>query len=185
MAMSQTQMSKTGMKGFTRDSNFIDREPSFHNQGPATPQSNYFRRSDAYTYAKRPPLMALDGSRKVSLNKKMTKKGRRRHTPQYMSENGGRRASRNPEERIFDRVSGGHMTGYGTQDENINTFTEFEPVSAHATMENTQGFRSSGRIPIKGSMGLKNKGARTKSVTNMHNRYGNDSKMKLDHTSFI
>lgn len=64
-----------------------------------------------------------------------------------MSENGGNRASRNPE----DRVSGGHMTGYGTQDEGIGAFTEFEPGSAHATMENTQGFRSSaGRIPMKG-----------------------------------
>lgn len=80
MAMSQTQMSKTGMKGFTRDSNFIDREPSFHIPQPATPQSNYFRRSDAYTYAKRPPLIALDGTRKVSLNKKMNKK-RGRHSP--------------------------------------------------------------------------------------------------------
>ena len=124
--------------------------------------------------------MALDGSRKVSLNKKM-KKGRRRHSPQYMSENGGRHASRNPEER-FDRASiGGNMTGYVTQDEAQN-FTEFEPGSANATLENTMGFRSSGRIPIKNS--LKKSGARTKSVTNMQ-RYGNESKLRLDHTSFI
>ena len=125
--------------------------------------------------------MALDGSRKVSLNKKM-KKGRRRHSPQYMSENGGRQASRNPEER-FDRGSiGGNMTGYVTQDEGINAFNEFEPGSANATLENTMGFRSTGRIPLKNS--LKKSGARTKSVTNMQ-RYGNESKLKLDHTSFI
>ena len=126
--------------------------------------------------------MGLDVSRrKVSLSKKM-KKGRRRHSPQYMSENGGRRASRNPEER-FDRASGGNITGYVTQDEGFHGLTDLDPLgSANATLENTMGFRSSGRIPIKAS--LRKSGARTKSVTNMQ-RYGNESKLKLDHTSFI
>jgi hypothetical protein len=100
-----------------------------------------------------------------------------------MSENGGRRASRNPEERI-DRASVGNYTGYGTQDEGHNVFTDIEHGSANATMENTMGFRSTGRIPLKGSM-VKRSGARTKSMTNMHKRYANDSKLKLDHTSFI
>lgn len=63
-AMSQTNYSKTGMKNY--------RDNIFDSEIPATPQSNYFRRSDAY--AKRPPLMKLEGSRKVSLNKKMKKR---------------------------------------------------------------------------------------------------------------
>lgn len=100
-----------------------------------------------------------------------------------MSENDGK-FSRNKEEKI-ERMSGGYNTGYGTQDEGVNGFTDNDPWSANATMEITGGFRSSVRIPMKNSMGFKKSAARTKSVTNMHNRYGNDSKIKLDHTSFI
>ena len=77
-AMSQTNFSKTGMKHY-RDNIFED--PLFNI--PQTPQSNYFRRSDAY--AKRPPLMKLDGPRKVNLSKKIKN---RKLSPQYMSENG-------------------------------------------------------------------------------------------------
>lgn len=111
--------------------------------------------------------MALEGSRKVSLNRKM-KKGRRL-SPQYMSENGGKRFCRNPDDR-----NSGNFTGYITQEEGLNVLTDFEPTSANATLENTMGFRSTGKIPTKGSHSMKKAGGRTKSVTNMQ-RYGNES----------
>jgi hypothetical protein len=77
----------------------------------------------------------------------------------------------------------GYQTGYTSQEEQLNT-SETEPWSANATMEMTGGFRNSMRIPVKKSMALRKSNARTRSV-NMHNRYANDSKIKLDHTSFI
>jgi hypothetical protein len=60
-------------------------------------------------------------------------------------------------------------------------FNDIEPTSVNATME----YRNSQRIPTKYSMAVKKSTARTKSVINMGNRYANESKMKLDHTSFI
>ena len=61
--------------------NFIDREPSF--KEPTTPQSQYFRRSNAY--AKRPIATADGGLRRINLQKK-TKKGSRNISPDYQSE---------------------------------------------------------------------------------------------------
>ena len=82
--------------------------------------------------------------------------------------------------------SGGYQTGgYGTQDDGLNASDYEQLFSGNGTMEITGGYRSSAKIPKKKQKGLNKSKARNNSVTNMHNRYGNDSKMKLDHTSFI